>query len=52
MACRFEITLPIAEQAGVSLASAALAEAARLEQQLSHHPAKPWQTFGGVNEFR
>jgi hypothetical protein len=35
MACRFEITLPIAEQAGVRLASAALAEAERLEQQLA-----------------
>jgi thiamine biosynthesis lipoprotein len=35
MACRFEITLPMAEQAGVKLASAALAEVERLEQQLT-----------------
>ncbi|MEK7829971.1 MAG: FAD:protein FMN transferase, partial [Acidobacteriota bacterium] len=35
MACRFEITLPASEQSGVKAASAALAEAERLEQQLS-----------------
>lgn len=35
MACRFEITLPVAEQSGVKAASAALAEAERLEQQLT-----------------
>ncbi|MEP7343555.1 MAG: FAD:protein FMN transferase [Acidobacteriota bacterium] len=35
MACRFEITLPVGEQSGVKAASAALAEAERLEQQLT-----------------
>lgn len=35
MACRFEITLPVAEQSGVRAASAALAEVERLEQQLT-----------------
>lgn len=35
MACRFEITQPVAEQDGVRLACAALAEVERLEQQLT-----------------
>jgi thiamine biosynthesis lipoprotein len=35
MACRFEITLPQTAQAGVRVASAALDEVARLEQQLT-----------------
>jgi FAD:protein FMN transferase len=35
MACRFEITLPVSEQAGVKVASAVLSVAERLEQQLS-----------------
>lgn len=35
MACRFEVTLPQTAQAGVRVASAALDEVARLEQQLT-----------------
>jgi len=35
MACRFEVTLPLHEQAGVAAAQAALDEVDRLEQQLT-----------------
>ena len=35
MACRFEVTLPMEEQAGVEAATTALEEVARLEQQLT-----------------
>ncbi len=35
MACRFEVTLPLWEQAGVRVASQALEEVERLEQQLT-----------------
>lgn len=35
MACRFEVTLPISDQAGLPIARDALAEADRLEQQLA-----------------
>ncbi len=35
MACRFEVTLPLDDQAGVTVASRALDEVCRLEQQLT-----------------
>jgi hypothetical protein len=35
MACRFEVTLPLEDQAGVSAARQALDEAGRLEDQLA-----------------
>ena len=49
MACRFEVTLPMEEQAGVAAATTALEEVARLEQQLTIFQASSEVSFINCN---
>ncbi|MBS1813143.1 MAG: FAD:protein FMN transferase [Acidobacteria bacterium] len=49
MACRFEVTLPMAEQAGVQVATNALEDVAQIEQQLTIFQESSEVSF--VNQF-